>query len=266
MRLHLALRAAWIGWQTLLVLLPVAAVAHRAAQEGLGGVTGALADPIAQAALGLSVGLGFVCAAVHAVLGTALAWALVRWDFVGRVWLQALIDLPLAVPTLVAGLLVVALTGPATPLGRGLEAAGLPVSFAVPGVVLALLFVTLPNVVRTVKPVLEGLDPAEEEAAILLGASDARVLRSVVLPPLVPAIGAGCAQVFGRCVAEFGAVAAVSGNIPGKTLTASVWVLGEVEAGDLVAASVVSLVLLAAAVLMHGLSLRLSRWAGARRG
>src|SRR5690606_32655603 len=139
-------------------------------------------------ALGFSLALGFACAAAHAVLGTALAWALVRWDFVGRVWMQSLIDLPLAVPTLVAGLLVVALTGPFTPLGKLAIALGTPISFAVPGVVLALLFVTLPNVVRTVKPVLEGLDPAEEEAAMLLGASQAQVLRRVILPPLVPAI------------------------------------------------------------------------------
>jgi sulfate transport system permease protein len=186
---------------------------------------------------------------------------LVRWDVPGRRLIGALVDLPLAIPTLVAGVLIIALFGPQTAMGRALP---FPVAFARPGIVLALLFVTLPFVVRAVEPVLEELDPAEEEAAFTMGAGQVRVLLRVLLPPVLPAVAAGAIQTFARSVAEFGSLAAVSGNIPHRTLVAPVYILGEVEAGNSSGAASVSLVLLALALALQPLAAALIRRAGAR--
>jgi len=148
--------------------------------------------------------------------------------------------------------------------GGALEGMGFPVAYAAPGVVLALVFVTLPLVVRAVEPVLRELDPAEEEAAAMLGSSSWTTVRRVLLPPLVPAIAAGMVQTFARATAEFGSLSVVSGNIPFKTLTAPVYVLGEIEGGNVAGATVASMVLLVAALLMHGLGVYLGQLAGAR--
>jgi sulfate transport system permease protein len=165
----------------------------------------------------------------------------------------------------VAGILLVALYGPHTMVGGMLEGLGIKVAYAQPGIVLALLFVTLPFVVRAVEPVLLELDAAEEEAAMMLGAGPLTTLVSVVLPPLLPAIAAGSLQVFARSIAEFGSIAAVSGNIPFRTLTAPVQILGDVEGGDPTAAAAMSLLLLAIALVLQPLSIAVSRAGGARR-
>lgn len=141
----------------------------------------------------------------------------------------------------------------------------MPVAFARAGIVLALLFVTLPFVVRAVEPVLEELDPAEEEASFTLGASQLRTLVRVLLPPVLPAVAAGAVQTFARSVAEFGSLAAVSGNIPHRTLVAPVYILGEVEAGNPGGAASVSLVLLALALVLQPFAAWLARRGGARR-
>jgi sulfate transport system permease protein len=199
-------------------------------------------------------------------MGTAIAWILVRWDFRGRMAMSALVDLPLAIPTLVAGILIVALYGPGAPVGAAFESLGFPVAYARPGIVVALLFVTLPFVVRAVEPVLHELDPAEEEAATTLGASPLTTFVRVLLPPILPAIAAGSVQTFARCVAEFGSIAAVSGNIPHHTLTAPVYVLGEVESGNPTGAATISVVLLAIALGLQPISRGLARMAGATHG
>lgn len=198
------------------------------------------------------------------MVGTAIAWALVRWELPGRAALAALVDLPLAIPTLVAGILLVALLGPQSAVGAHLVAAGFPIAYAWPGVVLALLFVTLPFVVRAVEPVLAELDPGEEEAAATLGANRWTTFFRVLLPPVAPAIAAGMVQTFARSVAEFGSLVAVSGNIPFRTLVAPVYVLGEVEGGNPEGAAAVSVVLLAFALGVQPLSAALARRAGGR--
>jgi sulfate transport system permease protein len=210
-------------------------------------------------AIWLSLWTAVIAALLNGLMGTAIAWVLVRWEFPGRAILSALVDLPLAIPTLVAGILLIALFGPQTSLGAFLTAHGMQVAYARPGIVLALLFVTLPFVVRAVEPVLAELDPAEEEAAITLGASRWILFRRVLLPPIFPAMAAGMLQTFARSVAEFGSLAAVSGNIPHRTLVAPVHVLGEVESGNPGGAASVSLVLLALALILQPLSQRLTR-------
>jgi len=244
-------RSVFVAWTGLLVALPLVALCARAAALGPAGLLRAVTTPDALSALLLSMGLALGVVVLDVVFGLAVAWCVVRWRFPGRAALAAAIDVPFAVPTLVAGVLLVALLGPQTWLGQGLSGLGVDVVFAWPGMVLALCLVTLPFVVRAVEPVLEALDPAEEEAAILLGASPWQVFRRVLLPPLVPALVAGGAQSFARAVGEFGAMAVISGNRPRDTLVASVYVLGEVEAGDVGDAAAVSLVLLGIAVGMQ---------------
>lgn len=260
------LRAAVAAWVGVLVALPVGALLARGLQGGPARVWEAVTEPAAIDAILLSLGTAAVATLLNAIAGTAIAWVLVRWDVPGRGLLAALVDLPLAIPTLVAGVLIVALFGPQTALGAWLASIGFPVAFARPGIVLALVFVTLPFVVRAVEPVLEELDPAEEEAAYTMGATPWRTFTRVLLPPVLPAVAAGAVQTFARSVAEFGSLAAVSGNIPGRTLVAPVYVLGEVEAGNVDGAAAVSVVLLAFALAMQPLSAALARRAGGARG
>jgi sulfate/thiosulfate transport system permease protein len=158
------------------------------------------------------------------VFGTLIAFCLTRYDFPGRGLVSALVDVPFAVPTLVTGVMLVALYGPNSPVGSFLAGHGIHVIFARLGILLALLFVTLPLVVRTVQPVLLEMDPAEEEAAQVLGASRWTTFRKIVLPHLRPGIVAGSLLAFARALGEFGAVVVVSGNILGSTLTAPVFI------------------------------------------
>lgn len=260
------LRGLVVGWIGLLVIGPVIALLVKGLANGPAGVWEAVMQPDARAALWLSFWTAVVAALVNGVAGTAIAWVLVRWEVLGRAVLAALVDLPVAIPTLVAGILLVALFGPSTALGGWLGEHDLDVAFAVPGIVLALLFVTLPFVVRAVEPVLAELDPAEEEAAKTLGAGTFLTCLRVLLPPVLPAMAAGMVQTFARCLAEFGSLAAVSGNIPHKTLVVPVWILGEVEAGNPEGAAAVSVLLLAVALCLQPLSAALARRAGGGHG
>lgn len=259
-------RATVAGWISLLVVAPTAILVVKGLEGGPAGVWAAISAPAAVSALWLSAWTSLVAALVNGLAGTAIAWAIVRWELPFRGLLGAAVDLPLAIPTLVAGIVLVALFGPQTALGAALGRIGFPVAFAWPGIVLALLFVTLPFVVRAVEPVLAELDPAEEEAAATLGAGRLTTFVRVLLPPVLPAIAAGMVQTFARSMAEFGSIVAVSGNIPFKTLTAPIYVLGEVEGGDPAGAASVSLVLLAFAVSFQAFAAALARRAGGRRG
>jgi sulfate transport system permease protein len=192
--------------------------------HGLDDLRAALASPGAWAALRLTVFTSLFAAVINGVLGTLLAYVLVRFRFPGRGVLSGIADLPFAIPTLVTGVMLVALYGPNSPIGGFLDRHGIKVIFATPGIVLALLFVTLPLVVRTVEPVLLELDPAEEEAARVLGASSFTTFRRIVLPAIRPAIAAGALLTFARALGEFGAIVIVSGNLTGRTLTAPVFI------------------------------------------
>src|SRR3954471_1509552 len=228
-------------WISVIVLIPLAAVVSRGFSEGLGHFWDAISDPEAVAAIKLTLISSLIVAAIDAVTGTLIAWVLVRDDFRGKSFVNAVIDLPFALPTIVAGLTLLALYGPTGPTG-------IDIGFTRAAIVLSLLFVTLPFVVRAVPPALIGLDPEVEEAAASLGASGFTVFRRVVLPSLRPAILAGVGLAFGRALGEFGAVVLISGNLPFKTEVASVFVFGQLESDNVVGAAAVSVVLMLASL------------------
>ena len=208
----------------LFIVLPVAAILERGFGDGLGNLSDALASFGAWNAIRLTVTMALLTAIVNGAFGTLLAYVLVRIHFPGRELLSAVVDLPFAVPSLVAGVMLVALYGPSSVVGGWFEDHGLQIIFAPPGILLALLFVTLPLVVRSVQPVLAELDLEEEEAAHTLGASGWTTFRRIVFPALRPAIAAGALLAFSRSLGEFGAIVFVAGNIPNETLTAPVFI------------------------------------------
>jgi sulfate transport system permease protein len=230
-----------VAWLSLIVLLPLAAVLARSLDGGLDTFWTAVSSRRAVAALELTLATSAIVALVDAVMGTLIAWVLVRDTFRGRALVNAVIDLPFALPTIVAGLTLLALYGPTGPTG-------IDIGFTRVAIVLALLFVTLPFVVRSVQPVLIDLDPEVEEAAASLGAHPVTIFRRVVLPALRPAILAGVGLAFGRALGEFGSVVLISGNLPFKTETAPVFIFGQLESGDVVAAAALSVVLMAASL------------------
>lgn len=214
------MRATALLYLGLMVALPLAAIAYTGFRDGFGALGNAFGAPGARQALQLTLLSSAAVAVINGVFGTLLAYVLVRFRFPGRGVVAALVDLPFAIPTLVTGVMLVALYGPSTPIGGFLADHGLQVVFAVPGILLALLVITLPLVVRTVEPVLLELDVAQEEAAHVLGAGGWTTFRRVVLPAIRPAIAAGILLSFARAIGEFGSIVIVSGNITGKTLTA----------------------------------------------
>jgi sulfate transport system permease protein len=226
------------GYLSLVVLLPLAALVWSSRAGGLGTFWDQATRPEATAALKLTLGVAAVCALVNAVAGTAIAWTLVRDRFPGKGVVDALIDLPFALPTIVAGLTLLALYGPGGPFGVN-------IAFTRTALVLALLFVTLPFVVRAVQPVLLELDTEMEEAAASLGAGAFAIFRRIVFPNLLPAILSGVALAFARAVGEFGAVVLISGNIPFKSEVASVYIFGQLQSGNESGAAAVSVLLLA---------------------
>lgn len=218
------LRWTALAYLALAVGLPTAAIMTRGFGDGLGSLTAALGERGAWAAIQLTLASSAVVAVINGIFGTLLAYVLVRYRFPGRGALATMVDLPFAVPTLVTGVMLVALYGPSTPIGSALANLGIGLIFTPIGIGLALLVVTLPLVVRTVEPVLLELDPAEEEASRVLGASAFTTFRRVVLPALRPAITAGVLLSFARALGEFGSVVVVAGNLTGKTLTAPVFI------------------------------------------
>lgn len=259
-----ALRAGVLGYIVLLVAIPLVTLVVFGLSDGLAAFFQAVSAPIARSALWLTVWTALLVGALNIVLGTATAWVLTRYRLPGKSLLSALVDLPLAVPTLVAGVMLAILYGPGSLVGGSVTALGMEIVFASPGIILALLFVTLPFVVRAVEPVLAELDPAEEEAAIVLGAGPLRTFRTVFLPALLPpALSAGIRST-GRAMGEFGSIVVVAGNIPFETLTAPVFIFGEIESGAAHAAAAVSVVLLTVALALHGVAQWLERHIGAR--
>jgi sulfate/thiosulfate transport system permease protein len=220
-----------------IVLLPIAALIWASRANGLHAFWSVVTDPQAVAALKLSIGAALIVAAVNAVIGTITAWVLVRDDFRGKSIVNALIDLPFALPTIVAGLVLLALYGPQSPVG-------IDIAFTRTAILFALLFVTLPFVVRTVQPVLLELDHETEEAARSLGASEGRVFWSIILPNILPGILSGVALAFARAVGEIGALVLISGNLPFKTEAASVFVFNHIQSGDQAGAAAVAVVML----------------------
>ena len=230
-------------WFSVLVLLPLAAVVAVAVNGGWQGFITTLTNPQTAAALTLTVGLSLLVAVLNVVIGTLIAWVLVREKFRGSRLLEVVIDVPFALPTIVAGLVLLALYGPRSPIG-------VDVANTRAAVFLAFAFVTLPFVVRSVQPVLESLDRDAEQAAHSLGASPGTTFRRIVLPALIPAIAAGAALSFARAVSEYGSLVLLSGNLALRTEVTSVRMLTYVENGNLASASVVATFLLAVALIV----------------
>jgi len=230
-------------WLSLLVLLPVAAIVSSAFEDGFAGFWAAVTDAEALAAIRFTVGASLLVTAVNAVVGTLIAWVLVRDRFPGKRVLEVVIDIPFALPTIVAGLVLITLYGPTSPFGVNLVGTRA-------GVVLALLFVTLPFVVRSVQPVLIDADREVEQAAASLGASGYTIFRRVILPTVLPAVVSGSALSFARALGEFGSVILISANLIGKTQVSSSYILKMIESQDEVAAASVATLLLVVAVVV----------------
>ena len=247
-------------WLSLIVLLPLAALTVKALDGGLGGIWDAISAPSARAALVLTVVISLLVAAVNVVVGTLIAWVLVRDEFRGKGLVNAVIDLPFALPTIVASIVLLSLYGPQSPIDVHLYATR-------PALVVALLFVTLPFVVRSVQPVLMEVDREAEEAAASLGASRLVTFRRIILPALIPALLSGAGLAFARAVGEFGSVVLIGGGIPRETEVASQYIAKQIEVDrpESAAAVSVTLLLIAFAVLV-GLRLLAARTQRHERG
>jgi sulfate transport system permease protein len=246
-------RGVVIGYLSLMVLIPLAAVVWRSTDGGVEGFLRAVSNPQAFAALRLTFLASLAVVAINVVTGTLIAWVLVRDSFRGKGFVNALIDLPFALPTIVAGLTLLALYGPGSPFG-------LNVAYTQVAVGMALLFVTLPFVIRAVQPVLLALDRDMEEAAASLGASELSTFWRIILPNLLPAILSGAALSFARSIGEFGSVVLITGNIPFETQVASVYIFGQIESDRVTDAAAISVLLLVISLLVLLAISLLSRW------
>jgi len=228
---------------SIVALIPLAAVVLTSLENGADSFWTAISSPQAVAALKLTLIASAVVVLINVVFGTLIAWVLARDEFPGKSIVNSMIDLPFALPTIVAGLTLLALYGPDSPVG-------INVAFTRAAVVMALLFVTLPFVVRAVQPVLLELDREMEQAAESLGASRTTVFRRIILPNLTPAIIAGAGLAFARAVGEFGSLVLITGNLPFKTEAASYFIFSRIESDDPVGAAAVSVVLLVVALVV----------------
>jgi sulfate/thiosulfate transport system permease protein len=247
------------AYLSLIVLIPLAAVVAESTGGGWAAFWDAVSSRQAASALQLTLVAAALVAVVNAVAGTLVAWVLVRDEFPGRRVINALVDLPFALPTIVAGLTLLALYGPEEPIG-------IDVAYTRVAIVLALLFVTLPFVVRAVQPVLIELDREMEEAGASLGASNRSIFARIVAPNLLPAVVGGSALAFARAVGEFGSLVLISGNIPFETQVASVYIFGRVESDAPAAAAAVSVVLLVLSLIVLVGIRALGRWGSRHEG
>lgn len=261
--LSLGITLTYLG---LIVLIPLSVLLIEGADAGAAKIWSELASSRALAAFRLSFGAAFLAALCNAVFGFVLAWVLVRYRFAGRRLMDAMIDLPFALPTAVAGISLAQLYSTSGWLGYILAQVGITVAFTPLGVLIALIFVGLPFVVRTVQPVLEELDREMEEAAVLLGASRWEILRRVVIPPLLPAVMTGATLAFARAIGEYGSVIFIAGNMPGYSEIVPLLIVIKLEQFDYPGATVIaSAMLIASFVLLLAINLlqaRMRRWQG----
>ena len=254
-----------VFYLSVIVLIPIMALIIRPWSAGFSGFWHVLSDPRVLAALRLSFGAAAIGALVNAITGPIIAWVLVRYSFPGKRILDALIDLPFALPTAVAGIALSTLYSTQGWLGEPLSHIGLRVAYTPLGVIVALTFIGLPFVVRTVQPVLTDLSRDPEEAAATLGASRFQTLTRVVLPSITPALITGATLAFARAVGEYGSVIFIAGNIPAVSEIAPLLIIMKLEQYDYAGASAIGVVMLAAAfVLIFALNI-LQNWIGARR-
>jgi sulfate/thiosulfate transport system permease protein len=242
------IRGTALAYLTFMLVVPLLVILHDGLREGLGTWWAQVSLPIAAHALRLTLWTAALMTLINTVMGLLTAFVLVRYTFPGKTLINGLVDLPLAIPTLVTGVMLVILFGPQQALGSWLrEQLGVQIIFAPPAIILALLFITFPFVVRTVQPVMMNLEASQEQAAATLGANGWTIFRRIILPPLLLPLASGALLTFARAIGEFGAIVIVAGNLPFRSQTAAVYVFGEVESENRLGASAVSLVMVAIA-------------------
>ncbi|WP_425453321.1 sulfate ABC transporter permease subunit CysT [Cohnella lupini] len=237
-------RSAVMLYFMILIVFPILGIYGKSLSAGWSTFADNIVEPLAWKAVTLTIKLAVIATIINVFVGTMSAWVLVRYRFPGRRLLNSLVDLPFALPTAVAGLMILLLLGPHSLVGEWAEKLGFTILFHQPAIIIAMIFVTFPFVIRAVQPLLEEMDTSEEEAAYTLGATKAVTFWKIILPNMLPGILSGAMLAFSRALAEFGAVVLVAGNIPGKTLIASVYIFGEIESDNTIGATAVSVVLL----------------------
>ena len=239
-----SIRGATFTYLGFLLIIPLLVIFQDGLREGLSGLWYQATLPIARHALMLTLWTAGVMVVINTVMGTLTAYVLVRYEFPGKTLINSLVDLPLAIPTLVTGVMLVILFGPQQVLGAFLgEKLGITIVFAPPGIILALLFITFPFVVRSVQPVLHNMDQTQENAAATMGAGSLITFLRITLPQMILPITSGALLSFARAIGEFGSVVIVAGNIPFYSQTAAVYLLGEVESENRLSASAISIVM-----------------------
>lgn len=239
-----------IGYVFVLVLLPLGALFGKSLETGWAGFINNLIRPVALHSLLLTLGVSFIATLINGIFGLITAYVLVRYRFPGKALLNSFVDLPFAIPTAVSGLMLVAVYGANSPIGEILETIGIKISFALPGILLAVILVTFPFTIRALQPMLEEMEKETEEAAYILGASQWLTFRKVILPSILPGLFTGLTLSFARAMAEFGAVIVIAGNIPLKTQLAAVYIYGEMESYNSQGATSLSIILLILAVTL----------------
>ncbi|MFV0294099.1 MAG: sulfate ABC transporter permease subunit CysT [Paracoccus sp. (in: a-proteobacteria)] len=251
---------------TVIVLIPVIALILKGAEIGPQRFWEIITAPRALAAFRLTLTAALIATLFNAAYGLLMAWVLTRYDFPGKALLDALMDIPFALPTAVAGLSLTALFSANGWFGQFLEPAGINVVYTIWGVAIAMTFTSIPFVVRTVQPVLEDLDPSHEQAARTLGASEAKIFTRVIFPQILPAYLAGCTIALARSLGEFGAVVFIAGNLPFETEIAALLAFIRLEEYDYQGAAAIALMLLLFALILLFVSNRLQAWAMRHKG
>lgn len=239
-----------VSYLSLIVLIPLSAVVVRGVDQPWASFKDAVFDTRTLLAWRLTFGTAFAASLINAFFGLIVAWVLVRYDFPGRRILDALIDMPFALPTAVSGIALTAIYANNGWVGHLLQPLGIKAVFSPLGIVIALTFIGLPFIVRTVQPTIEDLDPAVEEAAALLGAPRWTTLRRVILPAIQPALVAGFVTAFARCLGEYGSVIFISGNMPMRTEIASLLIVTKLQQFDYAGASAIALLMLVSSFLL----------------
>lgn len=253
-----------LTYLSLIVLIPLAALVAKGTAQPWSSFRDAVFDPRTMAAWRLTFGTAFIASAVNLLFGLAIAWTIERYEFPGRRLLDALIDVPFALPTAVSGIALTAIYSEHGWMGRWLAPLGIKAAFTPLGIVIALAFIGLPFIVRTVQPAIQDLDPAVEEAAALLGASRFETFRRVILPALQPALVAGFATAFARALGEYGSVIFIAGNMPMKTEIASLLIVTKLEQYDYTGAAAIALLMLASSFVLL-FTVNLGQWWLTRR-
>ncbi|PWC54816.1 sulfate transporter [Azospirillum sp. TSH7] len=254
-----------VSYLSVIVLVPLAALIVRSSGLGWSGFWSAVTTPRVLAAFEVSFGLSFAAALTNAIFGFLVAWVLVRYDFPGKRLVDALVDLPFALPTAVAGIALSALYAPNGWLGKPLnELFGMKVAFTPLGIAIALTFIGLPFVVRTVQPILQDLPPEEEEAAASLGASRLQTFGSVIVPAILPALVTGFALSFARGIGEYGSVIFIAGNMPGLTEILPLLIVIKLEQYDYAGAAAVGTAMLGVSFVMLLILNLLQQWMRSR--